>query len=159
MKNRDKSLNLRAQKYRGDFQKSRALAVVCARKPCFRSRSFKMFKASFVYEEKNLIRPQKPQSNLQVPFSLNQIKMPFFNFRKPSADPVSNIMEEMRASPASTSPVSAQTQQERTAAARRAEERAAEQERRRREAVSIYNLFFENLLRTKLAPTAKVSDF
>jgi hypothetical protein len=45
-------------------------------------------------------------------------------------------MEEMRASPASTSPVSAQTQQERTAAARRAEERAAEQERRRREAVS-----------------------
>lgn len=45
----------------------------------------------------------------------------------------------MRASPASTSPVSAQTQsqQERTAAARRAEERAAEQERRRREAVSI----------------------
>lgn len=43
----------------------------------------------------------------------------------------------MRASPASTSPVSAQTQQERTAAARRAEERAAEQERRRREAVSL----------------------
>lgn len=43
----------------------------------------------------------------------------------------------MRASPASTSPVSAQTQQERNAAARRAEERAAEQERRRREAVSI----------------------
>lgn len=53
-------------------------------------------------------------------------------------------MEEMRASPASTSPVSAQTQQERTAAARRAEERAAEQERRRREAVSIasFNLSF-----------------
>lgn len=46
-------------------------------------------------------------------------------------------MEEMRASPASTSPVSAQTQQERTAAARRADERAAEQERRRREAVSL----------------------
>jgi hypothetical protein len=47
-------------------------------------------------------------------------------------------MEEMRSSPANTSPVSAQTQsqQERTAAARRAEERAAEQERRRREAVS-----------------------
>lgn len=56
--------------------------------------------------------------------------------RKPSADPIANIMEEMRASPASTSPVSAQTQQERTAAARRAEERAAEQERRRREALS-----------------------
>lgn len=52
-------------------------------------------------------------------------------------------MEEMRASPASTSPVSAQTQQERTAAARRAEERAAEQERRRREAVSIKNVFRE----------------
>lgn len=49
-------------------------------------------------------------------------------------------MEEMRASPASTSPVSAQTQQERNAAARRAEERAAEQERRRREAVSILTL-------------------
>lgn len=57
-------------------------------------------------------------------------------FRKPIADPITNIIEEMRASPASTSPVSAQTQQERTADARRAEERAAEQERRRREAVS-----------------------
>lgn len=62
--------------------------------------------------------------------------------RKPTADPIANIMEEMRASPASTSPVSAQTQQERTAAARRAEERAAEQERRRREAVSIFLTHF-----------------
>lgn len=61
------------------------------------------------------------------------------NDRKPSADPIAHIMEEMRASPASTSPVSAQTQQERTAAARRAEERAAEQERRRREAVSTFD--------------------
>lgn len=52
-------------------------------------------------------------------------------------------MEEMRASPANTSPVSATTQQERNAAARRAEERAAEQERRRREAVSIF-IFFLN---------------
>lgn len=65
----------------------------------------------------------------------------FVTNRKPSADPITNIMEEMRASPASTSPVSAQTQQERTAAARRAEERAAEQERRRREAVSTRLIF------------------
>jgi hypothetical protein len=57
-------------------------------------------------------------------------------------------MEEMRASPASTSPVSAQTQQERTAAARRAEERAAEQERRRREAVR--NFFLYHLKVTKI---------
>lgn len=66
---------------------------------------------------------------------------PISNYRKQSVDPVSNIIDEMRASPASTSPVSAQTQQERTAAARRAEERAAEQERRRREAVSCHKLF------------------
>lgn len=70
---------------------------------------------------------------------LHSLSSPSSNNRKPSADPISNIIEEMRASPASTSPVSAQTQLERTAAARRAEERAAEQERRRREAVSIYH--------------------
>lgn len=51
-------------------------------------------------------------------------------------------MEEMRASPVCTSPVSAQTQQEHTAAARRAKEKAAEQERRRREAVSKSFSFF-----------------
>lgn len=63
--------------------------------------------------------------------------------RAPVSDPVSNIMEEMRASPAATSPIlsqASQAQQDRSAAAKRMEERAAEQERRRREAVSIFTI-------------------
>jgi hypothetical protein len=60
----------------------------------------------------------------------------FIVFRKPVTDPVSNIMEEMSAPPAATSPLSSQAQAERTAAARREAERAAEKERRRNEAVS-----------------------
>lgn len=65
------------------------------------------------------------------------------------SDPVSNIMEEMRAPPASTSPnlsQASQAQQERSAAAKRMEERAAEQERRRREAVSTYFYAYLRLL-------------
>jgi len=49
-------------------------------------------------------------------------------------DPITNIMEEMRAI---TPPLSVESQQSERSAARRAEERAAEQERRRREAVII----------------------
>ncbi|XP_070493566.1 bromodomain-containing protein 2-like isoform X2 [Chironomus tepperi] len=53
--------------------------------------------------------------------------------RKLQNDPITNIMEEMRAV---TPPVSVESQQSERSAARRAEERAAEQERRRREAMS-----------------------